>query len=458
MEPRHSRTTCISIQPDVRKQVQPADASRPVTVKVQGHPLVPSVRKSGGGDSSYQPLLQSLYDAALITDFTGKITDANARAIDFLQHDRAALCALQVLDIISGADDSLLQTIRENLENERFTHIEAYCVRKDASIFPAEIVVNQLRHATERQLAFFIRDITRRRQVEEAFQKNKSDLEEMNRRLQENQTQLVQSEKMAALGQIAAGVAHEINNPVGFVTSNLATLTEYIAIFKKLLARHEDLAAAVQAGDVARQHEILAQIEAIRSADDLPYVVQDVDHLLAESVEGTTRVKEIVQGLRSFARLDESELKEANINDGIEATLRMIWNELKYKCQVHKKLGQLPSIRCYPGQLNQVLLNLLVNAAQAIPEQGEITIETEATDKHIVIQISDTGTGIAPEHLSKLFTPFFTTKPVGHGTGLGLSVSYGIVQKHNGTIEAQSEVGKGTTFIIRLPIEGVPHE
>ncbi len=165
-----------------------------------------------------------------------------------------------------------------------------------------------------------------------------------------------------------------------------------------------------------------------------------------------------IEGLRSFARLDEAEVKESDVNESIESTLRVVWNELKYKCEVHKDLGTLPLIRCHPGQLNQVFMNLFVNAAQAIPEKGEITVETQATETEILVRVSDSGSGIPPEALSKLFDPFYTTKPVGQGTGLGLSISHGIVQKHNGTIEVESEMGKGTTFTVRLPIEGIVHE
>jgi two-component system NtrC family sensor kinase len=169
-------------------------------------------------------------------------------------------------------------------------------------------------------------------------------------------------------------------------------------------------------------------------------------------------VAEIVQSLKSFARIDEAQLKEACINEGLEATLKVVWNELKYKCQVHKNLGVVPPIRCYPGQLNQVFMNLLINAAQAIPVKGDITIETKTDGDHVVVRVSDTGGGIPPEIINRIFDPFFTSKEVGKGTGLGLSVSHGIVEKHGGTIAVESKVGTGTTFTIRLPIEGPPHE
>ncbi len=299
-----------------------------------------------------------------------------------------------------------------------------------------------------------LQDITEYKRMEEALHDSNRRLEEMNARFSQNQDQLIQSEKLAAIGQLAAGVAHEINNPVGYVKSNIGTLSEYVTTVKELLQQYYNLEEAIAGGDETRQAEIRQRIVEIKKDEEFEYMLEDVDLLLEESIDGVERVKEIVQGLKSFARIDESQTKEANVNELIEITLKMVWNELKYKCNVEKDLKHVPLITCYPGQLNQVIMNLLVNAAQAIPGKGDISISTEACDGHVVIRIRDTGVGIPKEHIPRLFDPFFTTKQVGKGTGLGLSVSHGIVQKHNGTIEVESEVGKGTTFTIRLPIEG----
>lgn len=268
------------------------------------------------------------------------------------------------------------------------------------------------------------------------------------------QAQLIQSEKLASIGQLAAGVAHEINNPTGFVMSNLGTLKGYVTAFRKTLAAYDALAAAAADGNGHDMHGALARVKEIQQEEDLAYIMDDVDGLLGDSLDGMERIRDIVQGLKSFARIDENErMKEADINEGIEATLKIVWNELKYKCTVNKELGPLPRILCNLGQLNQVFMNLLVNAAHAIPDQGEITIKTEATDDQVIVRISDTGSGIAPESIPRLFDPFFTTKPAGKGTGMGLSISHGIVEEHNGTITVDSQLGKGTTFTIRLPIE-----
>jgi len=301
-------------------------------------------------------------------------------------------------------------------------------------------------------------DFTEQRRSERNLMEINKRLEEMNQRVKENQNQLVQSEKMASIGQLAAGVAHEINNPVGFVKSNLGTLTGYVKTFKLLLSEYDVLTEAVRKNNTERQKAALDMVEKIKIEENLEYILQDIDSLLSESIDGTERVGDIVQNLKTFARLDETKIREADINEGIEATLKIVWNELKYKCTVNKNLNPLPRIRCNLGQLNQVFMNILVNAAQSIPEKGEITITTEATDEEIVIKVSDTGSGIPDEIKGRLFEPFFTTKPSGKGTGLGLSVSLDIVHKHNGVIEIESEMGVGTTFTIRLPIGGVDDE
>ena len=263
--------------------------------------------------------------------------------------------------------------------------------------------------------------------------------------------QLVQSEKMASLGQMAAGVAHEINNPVGFVTSNLSTLTEYVGVLKSLIEHYDTAANVAKELNLPDLDSPLAEIEKVRTDEDLDFIMDDLDSLLSESQEGVERVKEIVSNLKSFARVDEAEEKETDINECAQSALKIVGNELKYKCKVHTEFGDLPKVQCNPGQLNQVIMNLLVNASQAIPDQGDVTIKTTDDNENVFISITDTGSGIEPEHLEQIFNPFFTTKPVGKGTGLGLSIVYGIIEKHGGTIKATSEVGAGTTFTVQLP-------
>ncbi|SFN35719.1 His Kinase A (phospho-acceptor) domain-containing protein [Formivibrio citricus] len=260
---------------------------------------------------------------------------------------------------------------------------------------------------------------------------------------QQVQTQrlLLQSEKMAAVGQLAAGVAHEINNPIGFVISNMTSLERYVKELMQLLALHEQTDSAAQ-----------QQIAAYRKQIDFDYLREDVFALLNESKDGLMRVKKIVQNLKDFSHAGDSVWQDADLHKGLDSTLNLVWNELKYKATIHKEYGDLPSVECLPQEINQVFLNLLVNAGHAIDGHGEITIRTGTREDEAWVEIADNGCGIPPENLSRIFDPFFTTKPVGKGTGLGLSLSYGIVQKHGGRIDVSSECGKGTTFRVYLPV------
>lgn len=286
----------------------------------------------------------------------------------------------------------------------------------------------------------------------------KKALEEKNRELEKAyadlkgaQAQILRQEKMASIGQLAAGVAHEINNPVGFVMSNLNTLlkfndklTEFIRIQSDAL---EDIA-----GGRCSVAEAIDKVKDLRNKMKIEYIVDDLKNLINESIDGMQRMKHIVQDLKSFARDDDSKHVTADINKGLESTINVVWNELKYKATLSKEYGELPFTVCNPGQLNQVFMNLLVNAAQAIEKHGEIAVKTWPEGRYICVSIADTGSGMPPEITNKIFEPFFTTKEVGKGTGLGLSIAYDIVKKHNGELTVESEVGKGSTFTIRIPV------
>ncbi|MHB1184709.1 MAG: ATP-binding protein [Desulfobulbia bacterium] len=280
------------------------------------------------------------------------------------------------------------------------------------------------------------------------IEKKNSELQSAFDELKATQSQFVQHEKMASIGQLAAGVAHEINNPIGFVTSNLGTLQKYTARVVEFLKTQTELFPQ-DAGDdrTIRLAELRRQLK-------IEPILEDLPSLLVESLDGVERVRKIVQNLKSFSRVDQSDFNLADINQCLDDTLNIIWNELKYKCAVKKDYGDLPRTRCYPQQLNQVFMNLLVNAAQSIETKGEIVITTRASKTEITVAFADSGSGIPPEALNRIFEPFFTTKEVGKGTGLGLSIVYDIVtKKHDGKIEVTSELGRGTTFIITLPIK-----
>ncbi len=288
-------------------------------------------------------------------------------------------------------------------------------------------------------------------------QKYKSDLEERNQELVEGkaqlqrlQAQIVHSEKMASIGQLSAGIAHELNNPVGFVYGNLDLLTGCINDLLTLLKFYD---AASHTSDVAETAQRIKQEIAYERT------LADLSSIISDCREGVERVRDIVQNLRTFSRLDEAEFKRTDINEGIDSTIRLLSRYFSgSEVRLIREFGELPSVDAFSAQLNQVWTNLLVNAAQSVTATGgDVKIVTSADSDSITVSISDTGEGIPPENLSKIFDPFFTTKPVGEGTGLGLSITFGIVQRHGGTISVDSEVGKGTTFTVSLPMQPKPH-
>jgi PAS domain S-box-containing protein len=290
--------------------------------------------------------------------------------------------------------------------------------------------------------------IARRQRTEAELKQNLEQQRILNKKLEEAQSHLLQSEKMAALGQMAAGVAHELNTPLGFVNSNLGSLENYLNDIFAINAVYEE------AGNL-NDHccPAMQQFIKLKQEKDYDYIKKDAFQLMVESKDGLIRMRNIVQDLKNFSRVGEEGWQWANLHDGLDSTLNIVWNELKYKCQVNKEYGKLPDIYCLPPQLNQVFMNLLLNAGQAITEKGVITIRTGTQDKEVWVEVEDTGRGIAPEVINRIFEPFFTTKPVGVGTGLGLSLSYGIIQKHHGRIEVKSTLGKGTTMRVWLHVK-----
>ena len=288
---------------------------------------------------------------------------------------------------------------------------------------------------------------------EKSLRNSQEKLEETNRQLKENQAQLVQSEKMASIGQLAAGVAHEINNPMAFIKSNLGALKRYARDLSDLLNAYETLEERMARGDADELREARETIRRNKEEMDLEYVLRDMNILIDESSEGAERVNEIVRGLRGFSHVDKPGKVPANLNVGLASTLKIVWSELNYKATVQTEYGDIPQVRCHPMELNQVFVNLLVNAAQAIETQGTITIRTFCSDGHVCVQVADTGAGMTPEVQRRVFEPFFTTKEVGKGTGLGLSMAHNIVVKrHGGEILVDSEVGVGTTFTVKIPL------
>ncbi|HXH03407.1 MAG TPA: ATP-binding protein [Candidatus Competibacteraceae bacterium] len=394
-------------------------------------------------------IMEAVCDYVWIVDGDGRIRYANHAACGLMGVARLEAVLGRALAEACGQEPGchlLGDCLRSALAQGHY-HGEVELRRNDGGGMTVYLTVRAHRDAQGhlRYLSLVMHDISERKQREEELSRRNAELHRAYSQLQEAQNQLLQSERMASIGQLAAGVAHEINNPIGYVYSNLATLEDYI---RSILAALESYERMV--GRAGSQAELLAQL---RERHDLDYILQDLPQLLEESKEGIARVKKIVQDLKDFSHGGiPDEWQWADIHRSLDSAINIAWNEIKYRARLEKDYGALPSIQCLPLQLNQVFLNILINAAHAIDRDGHITVRTRPLPEQICVEISDSGCGIPAEHLGRIFEPFFTTKPVGTGTGLGLALSYGIVKKHSGKIEVESAVGAGTTFRILLPI------
>jgi signal transduction histidine kinase len=283
------------------------------------------------------------------------------------------------------------------------------------------------------------------RQYKRDLEARNNELVRGKEQLQRLQAQIVHSEKMASLGQLAAGIAHELNNPVGFVYGNLDILNQCVADLIKLFTYHDE-------ADLPE--DIASGASLIKEQIDYEAVLEDLNSIICDCRDGAERIRDIVQNLRTFSRLDEAEFKKTDIHEGIDSTVRMLSRYFSAdNITLVRDYGKLPPIDAFSGQLNQVWMNLLVNAAQAVSASGgAVRIITRAGEESVIVAVSDTGGGIAPEHLNRIFDPFYTTKPVGEGTGLGLSISFGIVERHGGKITVKTSLNEGTTFTVTLPV------
>lgn len=311
--------------------------------------------------------------------------------------------------------------------------------------FDKELMQVPVNNATELGLlSENFNDLARRTfESQKALRDKVQELEAANLEIKETQSRLVHAAKMAGLGQLVAGVAHELNNPIGFIYSNMSSLRDYSQKLLHLV-------------HVAEEEPEKLEKEVKKA--DLEYIEKDLPKLIASCEDGARRTRDIVVGLRNFSRLEEAQLKPVDIHEGIENTLRLLAGELKNRITVVKNFGKLPKVTCFPSELNQVFMNILSNAAQAIDGNGEIEITTKKVKETVEVIIKDTGKGMSKATLEKIFDPFFTTKGTGQGTGLGMSISYGVIQKHGGEILVESDLGKGSQFTVVLPIKGPPEK
>ncbi len=301
------------------------------------------------------------------------------------------------------------------------------------------------------------KEIKIRENTEQELHKSHGELRKTLEKLKQTQVKMLQSEKMASIGQLAAGIAHEINNPTGFVSSNLFTLGNYSEDLINMIKHYKEVINQIKKTNQDKDKKIglskeIDEIEALELTLDINFMLNDIDNLIKESQDGVLRIKKIVDDLKGFAHPGKDKPEYSNINENLDSTLNVIWNEIKLKATVVKKYGNIPEIMCYPQKLNQVFMNILFNAVQCMESEGEIRIGTDVRDEYLEIKISDTGPGISKDNITKIFDPFFTTKEIGKGTGLGLNIAYNIIEEHNGSISVESEEGCGTMFTIILPV------
>lgn len=340
--------------------------------------------------------------------------------------------------------EELLAQVRATVERRRLARKAAY-----------------LEAQTRRQNRFLREKNQELAETNRRLEETNRQLQEALRRLQETQAQLIQSEKLASLGQLVAGVAHELNNPISFLYSNMGRLLEYARDIRRVFDRYRSLLAGFREG---RHPEVrdLEEVARLESETDIEFLLEDLQALARESREGAERVQAVVTDLRNFSRLDEGEVQNVDLNQGIKSTLTLLRPELKHRINLELDLEPLPLIRGNAAQLNQVVMNLLMNAAQAIEGEGTVRIVTRAVPEGVRLTVSDTGCGIPAEHLERIFDPFFTTRKGtrgwDRGTGLGLAIVHSIIRRHSGTIRVESTPGRGTTFTIDLPLDGYQAE
>lgn len=398
--------------------------------------ISPMVREVLDSRTRVHAILDSLGEGVITTNILHEVEIANPAATQIFGYP---------LHEITGKPVNLL--FSEDLtETEPFNE-SVTGTKKTGETIPLAITKSSVSLDNHQLNVYIIQDISDRRKRDNELQQNMLKLKETNEMLVTMQQQLLQADKMASIGSLAAGVAHEINNPIGFVYSNLNQLGQYISNIFLVIEAYERADGSLTTLEKDT-------INSIKRQQDIDFLREDVPVLIKESRDGIARVKKIIQDLKDFSHADNrDEWQLSDLHDGLDSTLNIVWSEIKHHAKVNKEYGDLPQVECLPSQLNQVFMNLLVNASHAIKEQGVITLRTGLKGEDVFIAISDTGGGIPPDTLKRIFDPFFTTKPVGKGTGLGLSLSYGIMQKHGGRIEVDSEVGKGTTFTLWFPVK-----
>lgn len=384
---------------------------------------------------------------------THKIVEANPALHALLGYGPGELKGRLVYECVGATKENIDERMKRVIASPRPIIGERQYKRRDGSLVDISASASVIQYGGRQVMCTVVHDISERKRAQKMLEEKNQELAKAMDAMRSAQSQLVQAEKLAGLGQMVAGVAHEINNPLSFVANNVAVLQRDFASIKQLLEMYKE-AEAVLGRECA---DVMSRVKQIADEIDLPYTISNLDELLVRSREGLRRIQQIVKDLRDFARLDEGEIKEADVNAGVQTTANIILGRAKKRqVQVDLKLGDIPAVNCYPAKVNQVVMNLLSNAIDASPPNETVTVTTRTEEGGVAIEVADHGTGVPPEIRERIFDPFFTTKPVGEGTGLGLSISYGIVKEHGGRIDLESETGNGTKFTVHLPFVPPP--
>jgi len=398
-------------------------------------------------------ILQSAGESIMITNLAGEIEYVNQAFEAMTGFKRQEVMGKTPRIFKSGLQDKeFYRDLWDTIRDGKTWFGTLVNKKRDGSLYNVEETIAPI-FDNDRIVSYvaIFRDVTERNKMEQELKNMFSNLQKVHEDLKQAQMQLLQSEKMASIGQLAAGVAHEINNPMGFISNNIEVLDRYMLDYHKILGMFEDLKKNIERGNLEGAKAAVGEMARLEKEIDLNYLIRDSGKLLRDTQKGIERIRKIVMDLRTFAREDNDLTEAVKIEEVIDSILSIVHSELRYKAELKKDYGDTPMVNCNAQRLGQVFINLLVNAAQAIEGKGTIGVKTYSQDKYVCVDVSDTGRGIAPENLKKIFEPFFTTKPVGQGTGLGLSVSYQIIKKQGGDIKVRSEAGKGATFTVMLP-------
>ncbi|MDQ3441535.1 MAG: ATP-binding protein [Planctomycetota bacterium] len=406
-------------------------------------------------EERHRAVMEQAAEGIYLVDLdTKQVLDSNAAMDRLLGYEHGESLRKTVYDFVDDTKEGVDERLRKLTEASAPLRGERQYCRKDGTHVDVEVSAAVIAYGGRRVACTVVHDITARKQAERDLQEKNRLLQETLEQLKQAQSFMVQSEKLAGLGQMVAGVAHEINNPLAFVSNNVAVLQRDTKSLVELIGMYQKADALL----AERDGELLAAIRELSDRVDLAYTTANLDQMLVRSRDGLRRIQQIVKDLRDFARLDESDLHEVDLNAGVESTINIIQGHAKKKrVTIDKQLTPLPRVTCHPAKVNQVIMNLVGNAIDACPEGGRVTVITNANGHHVTIDVSDTGPGVPDTIRQRIFDPFFTTKPPGEGTGLGLSISYGIVKDHGGSIELVSAPGEGARFVVTLPTDYREH-